>query len=71
MSDASTAWPPGPVWVIVPTYNERQNLEPLVAAVHSALDGCAPDHSVLVVDDNSPDGTGEVADRLAASDPAS
>jgi dolichol-phosphate mannosyltransferase len=60
--------PPGPVWVIVPTYDERPNLEPLVAAVHSALEGHASDHSILVVDDNSPDGTGAVADRLAASD---
>jgi dolichol-phosphate mannosyltransferase len=61
-------WPPGPVWVIVPTYDERPNLVPLVAAVHSALEGHASDHSILVVDDNSPDGTGAVADRLAASD---
>src|SRR5687768_11125270 len=60
-------WPPGPVWVIVPTYNERANLEPLVVAVHSAL-GRGSDHSILIVDDNSPDGTGEVADRLAAAD---
>ena len=56
--------------MIVPTYNERQNLEPLVAAIGAALEPCAPDYAVLVVDDNSPDGTGEVADRLAASRPA-
>jgi dolichol-phosphate mannosyltransferase len=61
-------WPPGPVWIVVPTYNERQNLEPLVAAIHAALEEDAPDHAILVVDDNSPDGTGEVADRLAAAD---
>jgi dolichol-phosphate mannosyltransferase len=61
-------WPPGPVWVIVPTYNERPNLEALVAAVHSALEGRAPDHTILVVDDNSPDGTGELADQLASTD---
>ena len=62
-------WPPGPVWVVVPTYNERPNLEPLVASVRSVLDECAPDHVVLVVDDCSEDGTGAVADRLASSDP--
>ena len=61
-------WPPGPVWVIVPTFNERANLEPLIASLRSVLDGCAPDHRVLIVDGRSPDGTGEVADRLAASE---
>lgn len=63
------SWPPGPVWVVVPTYNERANLEPLVASVRSTLDACAPDHRVLIVDGRSPDGTGELADRLASSDP--
>jgi dolichol-phosphate mannosyltransferase len=62
------AWPPGPVWVIVPTYNERANLEPLVAAVRSNLEGCAPDYRVLIVDGNSNDGTAELADRLAQGD---
>jgi dolichol-phosphate mannosyltransferase len=57
------------VWVILPTYNERENLEPMVAAVRARLDEAAPDHVVLVVDDSSPDGTGDLADRLAASDP--
>ena len=65
MSPAS----PDPVWVVLPTYNERENLEPLVTAVRSVLDGCAPDHTVLIVDDASPDGTGELADELAARDP--
>jgi dolichol-phosphate mannosyltransferase len=60
---------PGPVWVVLPTYNERDNLEPLVRAVRSELSEAAPDHMVLVVDDSSPDGTGELADRLAAEDP--
>jgi dolichol-phosphate mannosyltransferase len=54
--------------VILPTYNERPNLEPLVSAVRAALEGCAFEYSILIVDDDSPDGTGEVADRLAASD---
>jgi len=55
----------GPVAVIIPTYNERDNLEPIVGRVRAA----APGAHVLVVDDNSPDGTGEIADKLAAADP--
>jgi len=51
--------------VIVPTYNEIENLEPLV----NRLLGLNAGLGVLVVDDNSPDGTGELADRLAASRP--
>jgi dolichol-phosphate mannosyltransferase len=52
------------VWVILPTYNEAENLERIVGAVLEHL----PDSSrVLIVDDNSPDGTGEIADRLAGS----
>ena len=51
------------VWVVLPTYNEADNLERLIAAVLERL----PDsRRVLVVDDSSPDGTGEIADRLAA-----
>jgi dolichol-phosphate mannosyltransferase len=46
--------------VCLPTYNERENLEPMVRAL--ATHGV----DVLVIDDNSPDGTGEIADRLAA-----
>jgi dolichol-phosphate mannosyltransferase len=51
--------------VIIPTYNERENLERLVGLVLAA----DPRLSILVVDDNSPDGTGELADRLAAQEP--
>ena len=54
------------VWLILSTYNEARNLEPLVRAVLPQLAGTGLPHSVLVVDDDSPDGTGEVADRLAA-----
>ncbi len=54
--------------MILPTYNERENLEPMVAAVRARLDEVTPDHVVLVVDDSSPDGTGDLADRLAAED---
>src|SRR5688500_912034 len=57
------------VWVVLPTYNERENLEPLVRAVRGVLAEAAPDHTILVVDDSSPDGTGELADRLAREDP--
>lgn len=49
--------------VVLPTYNERENLEPMVRAIHGHLD-C----DILVVDDGSPDGTGELADELAAED---
>jgi dolichol-phosphate mannosyltransferase len=58
----------GPVWVILPTYNERANLEPLLADVRAVLDRSGHEHTILVVDDNSPDGTGELADRIADSD---
>jgi dolichol-phosphate mannosyltransferase len=51
------------VWVILPTYNEAENIEPLVAAVRERL---PESRRVLIVDDNSPDGTGEIADRLAS-----
>ena len=54
----------GPVWVILPTYDEAQCLAPMVAAIRAALEGEA--FRILVVDDNSPDGTGEIADGLAA-----
>jgi dolichol-phosphate mannosyltransferase len=50
--------------VIIPTYNERENVGPIVGRVRAS----APDVEVLVVDDNSPDGTGEIADALAATD---
>ena len=53
------------ITVITPTYNEAENLPKLV----SALFALPLDLHVLVVDDNSPDGTGQVADRLADSDP--
>jgi dolichol-phosphate mannosyltransferase len=50
-------------YVCLPTYNERENLEPMVTAL---LERLGPDDRVLVIDDGSPDGTGELADRLAA-----
>ena len=53
------------VWVVLPTYNEAENLEPMLTAIHAQL----PQATVLVVDDGSPDGTGELADALADRDP--
>jgi dolichol-phosphate mannosyltransferase len=53
------------VWVVLPTYNERENLEPVSAAILQAL----PEAQLLVVDDSSPDGTGLLADTLAAAEP--
>jgi len=54
---------PTEVLVVLPTYNEGPNLEKVVAGVRHF------GHDVLIVDDASPDGTGELADRLAAADP--
>jgi dolichol-phosphate mannosyltransferase len=53
------------VAVLIPTYNERENLPGIVARVRAS----APEVDVVVLDDNSPDGTGAVADGIAASDP--
>lgn len=53
-------------WLVLPTYNEVDNIDPFVRAVLPQLAAAAPDHHLLIVDDNSPDGTGAVADKLAA-----
>ncbi|MBA4170690.1 MAG: glycosyltransferase, partial [Chloroflexi bacterium] len=50
------------VWVVLPTYNERENIEPMATAILAAL----PEASLLIVDDSSPDGTGTLADTIAA-----
>jgi len=55
-----------PAWLILPTYDEAENLEDFVAAVLPVL---PPSARILIVDDSSPDGTGEIADRLAAAEP--
>ncbi|HEX3005469.1 MAG TPA: polyprenol monophosphomannose synthase [Angustibacter sp.] len=52
------------VLVVIPTYNERDNLEPIVARLRAAV----PAADVLVADDGSPDGTGDLADQLASAD---
>jgi dolichol-phosphate mannosyltransferase len=56
----------GRILVIIPTYDERENLPLIADRVRRAV----PEAEILVADDNSPDGTGEVADRLAQDDPA-
>jgi dolichol-phosphate mannosyltransferase len=58
---------PRTVWLIVPTFNEALNIDRAAAAAVRELERVAPDSfRVLIVDDSSPDGTGEIADRLAA-----
>ncbi len=58
-----------PVWVCVPTYNEAEQVEQLCGAVLAELSAAGIDGHVLVIDDASPDGTGEIAQRLADADP--
>ena len=59
-----TDQPGAGVWVVLPTYDEADNIEPISAAILAAL----PAATLLVVDDDSPDGTGRLADALAAAD---
>lgn len=65
MSAPDPAHGDGKVLVIVPTYQERENLPRILDRLHAAL----PDVDALVVDDGSPDGTGAIADARAAADP--
>jgi dolichol-phosphate mannosyltransferase len=54
-------------WLILPTYNEAENIEAIVAASSDVLAGSTGGaYKILIVDDGSPDGTGDIADRLAA-----
>jgi dolichol-phosphate mannosyltransferase len=53
-------------WLVLPTYNEAENIDPFVRAVLPQLASTGREHHLLVVDDNSPDGTGVLADGLAA-----
>ncbi len=64
MTDRPSA-PGSGVWVVLPTYNEAENLGPISSAILAALPGV----TLLVVDDDSPDGTGRLADELAAAEP--
>jgi dolichol-phosphate mannosyltransferase len=54
----------GPPWLVLPTYDEAENIAAFVAAAQAKLPKAA---RILIVDDNSPDGTGQIADRLAAA----
>ena len=54
------------IWLVIPTYNEAENIGPIVRAVSEEMARIAPgEHRILIVDDNSPDGTGRLADQLA------
>ena len=64
MAHPQVRLPIGKIVVLIPTYNERENLPLIVSRLRAAV----PEADVLVLDDNSPDGTGAVADRLAADD---
>jgi dolichol-phosphate mannosyltransferase len=57
----------GEPWLILPTYNEAENVRAIVTAAGEVLEGAAQDgFRVLIVDDGSPDGTGRIADEMAA-----
>ena len=56
-------------WVCIPTYNERENVAAMITAVRGVLDGSSIDGHVLVIDDTSPDGTGDIVAAIAAGDP--
>ena len=62
---------PGQPWIVLPTYDEAENLEAILAAVLPVMRQALGREGfhVLVVDDDSPDGTGRIADRLAAAEP--
>ena len=64
-ADGSTPLPGAGTWVVLPTYNEADNVGPIGAAILDALPGA----TLLVVDDDSPDGTGTLADEMSAADP--
>src|SRR3954467_11470361 len=60
------AAPMGVPWLILPTFNEAENIDRIVRAADAVLADASPaGHRILVVDDSSPDGTGRIADGLA------
>ncbi|MGI9540030.1 MAG: glycosyltransferase, partial [Miltoncostaeaceae bacterium] len=65
----SASWPDRPVWVVLPTYNEAQNVLPMIEALLARFTRHGWDGHVLVVDDGSPDGTAGLARQVAAVDP--
>ena len=60
---------PGPVWVVLPTYDEAENVVALLDAVLAVVDRAGIDARLLVVDDGSPDGTAQLAEAVGARDP--
>lgn len=60
--------PHGPLWICVPTYNEAEHVERLVRAILAVTDAAGLDAHVLIADDASPDGTGDIADALTRVD---
>ena len=52
-------------WLILPTYNEAENIEAMLRAALAQLASSGREHTILVVDDGSPDGTGQIADAMA------
>ena len=64
----SDPWPPGAAWVVLPTYQEAENITAIVDALLAVFDDARIDGHVLVVDDASPDGTADLAERVAAHD---
>jgi len=57
------------LWICLPTYNERENLPRMIDALGAEFEKHGLDGHVLVIDDNSPDGTGQIADELATTRP--
>jgi len=64
----SHPWPPGAAWVVLPTYQEAENITAIVDALLAVFDETGIDGHVLVVDDSSPDGTADLADRVVERD---
>jgi dolichol-phosphate mannosyltransferase len=69
--DDTSADTAGPPWLILPTFNEAENVDAITRAADAVLAAAAPaGHRILIVDDDSPDGTGRLADALAAELPS-
>lgn len=64
----SDRWPPGAAWVVLPTYQEAENITAILTALLVVFDEAGLDARVLVVDDGSPDGTGDLVDEVSARD---
>lgn len=54
-----------PIWLVIPTFNEADGIDRFVRTAHAELQRATSGHRILIVDDASPDGTGEIADRLS------